>query len=120
MKNIWHFCSLLIFACSCSSNVDNEPCNVADPLNDLPWLKAKVQELEQHDLREYFYVDKAYYNGIMVFVFADCCPTCNTVMPMYNCEGEFVKNFTMDLPLVKRQRIWTPEDSACPVDITHG
>lgn len=65
-------------------------CAVANPKEDLPWLKTKIEQLVQSDptVAKYFYVEQGVLNGETVFIFPNCCPQCNSMVPVYNCKGE--------------------------------
>jgi hypothetical protein len=87
---------LLLFVLCTASACNNEdssprqtPCSVNNPARDLPWLKEKVGALRAQD-SSYEYIQQATYRGQTVFVFENCCPHCNTIVPVYNCRGELI------------------------------
>lgn len=99
---------------SCSKDLDpsGPACNVADAVNDLPWLKAKAQELEASDLHQYHYINKGIYNGQTVFVMANCCPFCSWIPIAYTCDGEQVTDF--DFQKVENSEVfWKSKDNVC-------
>jgi hypothetical protein len=62
---------------------------VNNPAQDLPWLREKVKALRERQ-SSYEYIQQATYRGQTVFIFGNCCPSCNTVVPVYNCQGELI------------------------------
>lgn len=90
MKKIILLFALGLILLSC--NKDNEypvaACGVSNPVNELPWIKARIAEMETSSLRELFYVAQSELNGQTLFIFGNCCAQCNSVMPVYNYAGE--------------------------------
>ena len=64
-----------------------EACGVKDPLNELAWLAERTAQNEPTELGSYFYITQAEYEKEIIFVMRNCCPFCNTVITVYNCEG---------------------------------
>jgi len=86
---------LFIFmAFSCDKEdkiVGSNTCSVINPAQDLPWLRDKIAEITSQDpAYNYSYIQQADYQGQTVFIFGNCCPNCNTTVPVYNCQGEFI------------------------------
>jgi hypothetical protein len=109
---------LLIFALfvavvSCKDNDAPNVCHVDDPVNDLEWLKTKIDELENSEFsRKYFYVEQAEYNGQTIFYINNCCPMCMTMLVYYDCSGNAIES--VDNSQVKNgKRIWMSEDLEC-------
>lgn len=106
---------------SCN-NEEEKPiaaCGVSNPANELPWLAEKIAKLETESLRELFYVAQTELNGQTLFIFGNCCAVCNSVAPVYNCEGEMLGlvggqdgKFGFDL-LGSSKIIWKTEDNGC-------
>jgi len=88
LSTVLYFMLSIILFSACTEQ--DEPGLVLDP--DLVWLNERIQEMEQStdELSRYFYVSSGSYEGGRVFIFANCCPHCNTVTPVYNVEGELL------------------------------
>ncbi len=93
MKQIITLLAILPFVVlSCKSddvNLNNI-CNVENPVEDLAWLKEIITDIEQSSQSDEFYISQAVYEGKTVFIVGNCCASCNTVFPVYNCEGEYI------------------------------
>ena len=113
--------TLLLTMLSCKDDDDklSNSCQVSNPIEDLDWLKEKIEELAQTDseLQKYFYVSQNTYMGKTVFIFPNCCPTCNTAVPVYDCEGNsigFVGDGTISINILNNDTIiWNPENFSC-------
>ena len=110
----------ILFSCTNSDNDDiTNTCSVSNPIEDLDWLKLKIEELKQTNstIIEYFYVSQNLYNDKTVFIFPNCCPQCSTIIPVYNCEGNtlgFVGDGNIDTNILNNDIIiWKPENFAC-------
>ena len=70
----------------------NNTCMVNNPATDLPWLKAIISQYETSavEMSQYLYITQATHEGHSVFIFGSCCPNCNTVIPVYDCHGDFL------------------------------
>ena len=120
-----HFLLILMsitFTTSCDhGNGLENSCLVNDPTNDLPWLKSEIEKLEQGyrdnpELYRYFYVYQAEFKGQTVFIFDSCCPFCNMVVPVMNCQGDLLGYMGSgnDFSKITRETIiWQPPDFAC-------
>lgn len=99
MKNII-ICLMLLCMVSCEQEYVNPEgaaygvCGVSNPLEELPWLKAQIDEATQGEPTDYcrvVTVIQGSYNGELVFIpvqsGALCCTCGNAV---YNCAGELV------------------------------
>jgi hypothetical protein len=95
----------------------SKTCNVNNPVEDLPWLKAAIAGYDQtSDYYKYLYVLKADYNNQTVFIFGSCCPFCNTVTPVTDCEGKFLfYRFDKEQSdfIKNEQVIWQARNSEC-------
>lgn len=97
-------------------------CAVTNPTEELGWLKAEIENREQStsDINKYFYIQQAEYNGQAIFIYNNCCPMCNTIIPAYNCQGELLFYLNQDTEESKKientKIIWQPEDFACTVN----
>lgn len=109
------FISLIVFSCHHDDDV-SMMCNVSNPIEDLEWLKNRIDELVQTGNGE-FYISQANYNGKTIFIEANCCLVCNSIIPVYYCSGESVgyigdDNLTWTL-LDNDKVIWKPDDFKC-------
>lgn len=115
--------AFLLFMMTSCNNTDNDDinntCNVSNPIEDLTWLKDKITELEQTSSYESgeIYISQANYNGNTIFIMGNCCAACNTIVPIYNCEGEsigYIGDNTFDTNLLNKDVIiWKPENFIC-------
>jgi hypothetical protein len=112
---------LMAFSCDTETCIDGpgNTCSVTNPTEDLPWLKEKIADMQQSDppFAAYFFISQALYENKTVFIFGNCCPHCNTVVPVYNCQGEllfFAHERTDFQQKAKNSHIiWQPENFAC-------
>ena len=91
-------------------------CGVANPITDLPWLVEIIDESSQ-----YSYVVQAEKDGETLFLIANCFPGANSVIPVYNCDGDFLgplgyretgSEFDFEL-LTNGEIIWKSADNKC-------
>lgn len=89
---------------SCSDQDDsiNVICDVNDPTEELAWLKAEIT-IRRRDVSEeakYHYISKAVMEGSTVFLYRNCDPKGNSIIPVYTCDGELLgeigKKFSLD------------------------
>lgn len=83
------FLLIIILSCKKEDTAVVNPCSVTNPAQDLPWLRDRVASITQED-SSYQYIQQAEYNGQTVFYFGNCCPSCNTVAPVLDCQGELI------------------------------
>lgn len=123
MKKIWLFVaviSLMAFSCDKGEGciVPANSCNVGSPLAELAWLKAEIQRREQSgsEVEKYFYIQQAEYNGQTIFIYNNCCPMCNTIVPAYNCQGEllfYLSEKPEEAKKIKNSKmLWKPKNYA--------
>lgn len=116
--------ALLLFimiTLSCSDNDDNilPACGVVNPLEELPWLKAEKDRRENNPTADtkYCYISQAEYNNQTVFIYFDCNPLINKVIPIYDCEGNLLndspENEISFEELTNTIIIWKPADFVC-------
>jgi len=125
MKQIILFLTLLSFIIlSCKTDDDNlnNTCNVANPIEDLDWFKEIIEDIEQSTLVDEFYISQAIYEGKTVFIVANCCANCNSVITVHNCEGEQIarlgyddeNDFVINFDILERDTvIWSSPNFAC-------
>jgi len=126
MKSYLKLIIILLLATGCNSD-NQEPvdlkstCGVENPTEDLGWLKNEIEDRERNvtGLSKYRYIKLGTFNNKAVIIYANCCPTCNSVYPVYNCEGEFIGiigNRNEDIPfdiLSEGEVIWKTNNSEC-------
>lgn len=116
--------SLSIISCKNDDDNLNNTCSVANPIEDLDWLKEKIEELEQSSLFESgeIYISQANYNGNTIFILGNCCALCNSVISVYDCEGELIarlgyddeNDFVINFDIFERDTIiWSPPNFTC-------
>jgi hypothetical protein len=105
---------ILIFAflLSCQESEKPNGCNVANPVEDLPWLKEGVKLTMELNLAEYFYLVEGTYKGATVFTFLNCCPFCSSVPQILDCEGNVITNASIT-DVMNQKVIWQPAESVC-------
>src|SRR5690606_5920718 len=83
--------TLIMIAFSCHKDNDDEfllmACDLSNPIEDFEWLKNVIDDLEQTGNGE-FYISQGTYNDKTIFIVANCCAVCNTIVPVYYCDGE--------------------------------
>lgn len=109
---------LLIFSCKKEiTTTSSGKCNVANPIEDLPWLKARINSiLINPDASKYQYVSIADYNSQTIFIFGNCDPLAITVTPAYSCTGTLLGNIGGDIAPadIKNQKpLWKAANSLC-------
>lgn len=109
---------LVFFACSDDDGLTNT-CLIENPVAELDWLASEIQTLEQSGISQFLYVSQAEYENGTVFIFGNCCPNCNSVIPVRNCSGELIGilgngDDDIDFSLLTRDIIiWRPDDFQC-------
>jgi len=122
-KTILLFSFLYLISCS---NDDNLPiisaCDVANPIEDLEWLKAEVEKRRNDTSSDaiYCYIEQAVTNEQTIFIYNDCNPLINKVIPVYSCLGEAIgllgdENFDSG-SISSRTVIYKPSDFACELN----
>lgn len=108
------FIAILALAISCCDDEEGPlTCGYENPVNDLPWLKAKADEINNSEFsRRYFYIEKGEYNGETVFFVNSCCPLCDIAIIFYNCAGERVDPVSFS-DVKNWERIWAPKELEC-------
>ena len=92
----------LFMSCSDRDDTIHVICGVNDPTEELAWLKAEIT-IRRRDVSEeakYQYISQAVWEGSTVFLYRNCDPKGNSIIPVYSCEGELLgeigKNFVLD------------------------
>jgi hypothetical protein len=84
--------SFLFGLSSCRKNDNSillipEACGVKDPINNLPWLKLKIQTFKDVPLMELY---QYRYNASTIFVFYSSLQSCMEC-ESYDCEGKKIQ-----------------------------
>ncbi|WP_442264873.1 hypothetical protein ACSIGC_11015 [Tenacibaculum sp. ZS6-P6] len=80
----------ILFNCSDKEieNNINLVCSVEKPIEDLSWLKSKIEIINNStELSKYNYIVQIKHNNEMKFVLANCNPAINSVFEVKNCSG---------------------------------
>jgi thiol-disulfide isomerase/thioredoxin len=105
--------TLLVSSCEKDDAKDSLTCNVANPAEELPWLKTMIESWEDNStIYTYMYVQKGTYSGKTVFLAANCCPFCNSYFPVFDCDGEEIA-VTNIQDITGLKTIWKPANSQC-------
>ncbi|HEU5290312.1 MAG TPA: hypothetical protein VFU05_06695 [Cyclobacteriaceae bacterium] len=98
---------------SCEDTSKSSTCDVANPAEDLSWLKTMIESWEANStIYTYQYVLQGTYLGQTVFIAANCCPFCDSYFPIFNCEGEGLEGVIFQ-DIKNLKTIWKPDDSQC-------
>jgi hypothetical protein len=103
---------ILVILFSCQEPEDPKNCAVANPVEDLPWLKESIKTSADTNLAEYFYLVQGTYKGATVFTFLNCCPFCRFVPQILDCEGNVITNASIN-DVSNQKVIWRPTQSVC-------
>ncbi|KAA3436139.1 DUF6970 domain-containing protein [Rufibacter hautae] len=89
MRTLYAFCLLCVFALtSCEEEPMYKTCVVANPTQELEWLRVKVQELEKSQYCQF--VQSGHWKGRTVFVLGNCDPLINSISSVYDCDGNLL------------------------------
>lgn len=83
------------------------------------WLENQIVEFQETDFEKYAYITRGYYQSEMVFVVKNCCPTCGSVVPVYDCSGNLLGLLGsgpdgIDPASISSERVvWASPDSVC-------
>ena len=103
---------ILAFLFSCQDTESPAGCAVANPVEDLPWLKEQINSTASTNLIAYFYLVQGTYKGATVFTFLNCCPFCRFVPQILDCEGNVITNASIT-DVTNQKVIWRPAESVC-------
>jgi len=107
---------IVLLAFSCKEKVHPSPtCNVKNPTEELAWLKAEIDRREKShsDMEVYFYIEQGEYNDQTVFLYNNCCPMCNTIIPVYDCLGTKLFDLSPGIEIKNIKVIWKPDGNPC-------
>lgn len=103
------------FLFSCSENEGPSVCGVENPVEDLAWIKETIEESQSNSLSQYSYLIQGSYKGETVFSWGSCCPFCNFIVLVADCQGKVIEDASISE--VKNQKIiWKPVNSVCTFD----
>ena len=100
---------------SCDEDENNNPtnnvCNVSNPIEELAWLKEKIDNVEDD---QYSFYNMATYHKETVFYYGNCNPSTNYVSIIRNCTGDSLA-LTNDVfdELTEISTLWKSENSLC-------
>ncbi len=76
---------------ACKKSSSQQLCGGANPIENLPWLKAKIDPLNSNPYSsEYSYISRENYNGQTFFVLSNCDPAADSIPLFYDCDGRSV------------------------------
>jgi hypothetical protein len=97
---------------SCQQQEEPKICNVEVPLTDLIWLKNLLTTAADSDLSIYSYLIQGSYQNQTVFILGNCCPFCNWMPVVLDCQGNPVQQATL-FDVMDQKVIWRPKESVC-------
>jgi hypothetical protein len=118
LNRFFTFVVLLCLSLSCSEE-DCDPqqtCSMGNPVEEIPALANIIQEWANAGWEEYIWVTQANYQNEVVFIVGNCCPFCDSFLPVYNCAGEQIGIVydTIDARILDNDiLIWKAENSTC-------
>jgi hypothetical protein len=117
MKIVFLF-TLFIGVIACSNDLDDTTCATNDPANDLEWLKEEIAAIaaDTSDFAKYRFIEQATFKGATIFIFSNCCLDCNSVVNVFNCQGELLGQLYAEVPFEKirdSKLLFKRDDSPC-------
>ena len=114
---------LLFLACEEDPSSINI-CDAENPSENLEWLAGVIEDYQQFAmddpaLAQYFYISQAQYQGATVIIIANCCPFCDSVFPVFNCQGDRIgrlgcREQDVDFNILETDEIiWSPDNFSC-------
>lgn len=117
--------TICIFIYSCSDNDDKlsvtPACGVDNPIEELAWLKSEIDNRNQsnRESMKYCYIVQGEYEGETVFVYEDCDPAVNKIVPVFNCDGVVINTDGNSIGLDNinnKTIVWKGNNFACNTD----
>lgn len=113
-------CAVPLLSCS---NADDLPviaaCEVNNPARELDWLQQEIANRKANPTEnsKYCYIVQAKVAEQTVFLFEDCNPVINKVIPIIDCTGVSVgllgdENYAVET-VVMGEIIYRPSDFKC-------
>ena len=125
MKNLVILCFLLL--CCCSEDDDDSlaivtACEVDNPLEQLTWLSEQIRTkvLNQTEFSEYDFITQGKFNSETVFLFKNCNPIANSVVPVLDCQGIMLGLLSLEIPqeeIFEETLIWKNAPSSCDLTV---
>ncbi|MGB3149065.1 MAG: hypothetical protein WBB27_00265 [Maribacter sp.] len=127
MKKAWFsIISLGLIVTGCNNDDLDMPvisaCDVKNPIENLEWLGAEVEKRKNNTSEDalYCYIEQATAGNETIFIYNDCNPLINKVLPIYDCSGNSVgllgdENFATNT-ITKRTIIFKPSNFKCQID----
>ncbi|WP_205501614.1 DUF6970 domain-containing protein [Rufibacter psychrotolerans] len=112
MKTLYTFCLLCLVALtSCEEEPEERTCLVANPVQNMGWLRTRVQGLQQSEYCQFVKVGTL--QGSTVYVLGNCAAGINSIDSVFDCDGnllcyggdETCPNFSKEVKNLKT--IWT-------------
>ena len=90
-------------------------CGVENPVEELDWLAEEIEKLESTETgRSYFYINTGEYEDEQIFLFRNCCPFCNSIITVYECDGTQRTEEEVDLNKVTDEELfWAHPMNEC-------
>ena len=90
-------------------------CGVENPVEELDWLAEEIEELESTETgRSFFYINTGEYEDEQIFLFRNCCPFCNSIITVYECDGTQRTEEEVDLNKVTDEELfWAHPMNEC-------
>lgn len=105
MKRLLFAFLLICLFCTCKKDPYANLCGGSDPIKNLPWLKAKIENLEMSN--EHYIIKRGVFKSKTSFFVVNRCTFCNSVNQTFDCDGNESK-LTSD----QYQNIYFSENSA--------
>ncbi|RYY06721.1 MAG: hypothetical protein EOP43_05470 [Sphingobacteriaceae bacterium] len=95
MKRLLFALLLICLFCTCKKDPYANLCGGSDPIKNLPWLKAKIETLEQFP-NSMSIITRFTYKKNTYFLQGSYCTNCNYLPAYYDCDGNDI-NYTSEL-----------------------
>lgn len=121
-KTIIFLLVILNFSCSNTNDIPVvAACGVENPIEDLDWLRAEINRREENPSPEmqYCFITIEEYENQTVFVYNDCNPRIDKIIPILNCDGAILnsqESFENLGDFISRTIIWQPNNFTCIID----
>lgn len=76
------------------------------------WMKARIDEINNSELKQYFYIVKAEYEGECITYVNNCCPMCSTMIVPYRCDGTKMEGVDLTR-ITNHTTAWKPDNFSC-------
>ncbi|WP_066839222.1 DUF6970 domain-containing protein [Rufibacter ruber] len=78
----------MLIVSSCEDETIKKSCAIVEPVENIKWLKEKVQERKTSEYCQV--VQRGTLNGHSVFVIGTCAPNVISIKAVYDCEGNLL------------------------------